>query len=240
VRLLSGMPAARQRSRSSPGTDALSHRRDRLNDVGVSRLGWQQNHQCRPPRVRPIRRSATASLISRPSRLMTPVHVGSGARHPGLSPARLRRGQAAAHHAFRAWPPSSARNGVRVNVIQPGLVGTVRMDERLAELAAATGRSPEQHRSDLVERYEVPLGCHDTGRGRGGDRVPALVRRPPPDERRAVGEHRLLNEPPRWPSDCLVRFSALPLRGRHPDHRPESLTSGRYEHWTPVWIAACR
>jgi NAD(P)-dependent dehydrogenase (short-subunit alcohol dehydrogenase family) len=71
------------------------------------------------------------------------VHVGSGAarnvrRHP--------LGYAAAKAALTAYSKGLAAelgpHGIRVNIVQPGMIRTERMHERLAELAAASGQDP--------------------------------------------------------------------------------------------------
>jgi NAD(P)-dependent dehydrogenase (short-subunit alcohol dehydrogenase family) len=87
------------------------------------------------------------------------VHVGSGAarnvrRHP--------MGYAAAKAALTAYSKGLAAelgpHGIRVNVVQPGMIRTERMDERLAELAAASGQDPEAALRTLLDSYDVPLG----------------------------------------------------------------------------------
>jgi NAD(P)-dependent dehydrogenase (short-subunit alcohol dehydrogenase family) len=87
------------------------------------------------------------------------VHVGSGAarnvrRHP--------LGYAAAKAALTAYSKGLAAelgpHGIRVNIVQPGMIYTERMDERLAELAATSGQEPGAELRAMVDHYNVPLG----------------------------------------------------------------------------------
>jgi NAD(P)-dependent dehydrogenase (short-subunit alcohol dehydrogenase family) len=87
------------------------------------------------------------------------VHVGSGAarnvrRHP--------LGYAAAKAALTAYSKGLAAelgpHGIRVNIVQPGMIHTERMDERLAELAAASGQDPGAALRAMLDHYDVPLG----------------------------------------------------------------------------------
>src|SRR5262249_30220440 len=65
------------------------------------------------------------------------VHVSSAAaRNPGQHPLGYVAAKAALNAYSKGLATELGPHGVRVNVVQPGLIHSERMDERLAELAA--------------------------------------------------------------------------------------------------------
>jgi 3-oxoacyl-[acyl-carrier protein] reductase len=58
------------------------------------------------------------------------------------------------------WAKTLARElapeGITVNCVAPGTIGTERIDELVAANARASGKSPEQVRAELVAR--IPMG----------------------------------------------------------------------------------
>jgi NAD(P)-dependent dehydrogenase (short-subunit alcohol dehydrogenase family) len=87
------------------------------------------------------------------------VHVSSAAaRQPGQHPLGYVAAKAALNAYSKGLATELGPHGIRVNVVQPGMIHSERMDERLAELAAETSRSPKQLMAGMVEHYQVPLG----------------------------------------------------------------------------------
>jgi NAD(P)-dependent dehydrogenase (short-subunit alcohol dehydrogenase family) len=87
------------------------------------------------------------------------LHVGSNAaKWP--RPASLP--YTAAKAALTAYSKGLARQvgpqGIRVNVVLPGLIHTEALDARLSALAESTGAAPEDLLARTVEGLEIPLG----------------------------------------------------------------------------------
>lgn len=89
-------------------------------------------------------KGAIVNVVGQGGRQASPVHIGGGAANAALMLASV--GYATAY----------AGKGVRVNVINPGITRTGRMEEGLAASARATGKSKE----DLLaaQTAEIPLG----------------------------------------------------------------------------------
>jgi NAD(P)-dependent dehydrogenase (short-subunit alcohol dehydrogenase family) len=89
-------------------------------------------------------RGSIVNVVGQGGRQVSTVHIGGGAANAALMLASV--GYATAY----------AARGVRVNVINPGITHTGRMEEGLAASARATGRS----RDELLKEQtaEIPMG----------------------------------------------------------------------------------
>lgn len=87
---------------------------------------------------------AIVNIVGQGGRQANPVHIGGGAANAALMLASV--GYATAY----------AGKGVRVNVINPGITRTGRMEEGLEASARATGKSKEELLA--VQTAEIPMG----------------------------------------------------------------------------------
>ena len=97
-----------------------------------------------------IRRMATrgqgaiVNVVGQGGRQAYPQHIGGGAANAALMLASV------------GYAHDYASRGVRVNVINPGITHTGRMEEGLAASARATGRTVEQLRAE--QTADIPMG----------------------------------------------------------------------------------
>jgi len=89
-------------------------------------------------------RGSIVSVVGQGGRQANPVHIGGGAANAALMLASV------------GYANAYAAKGVRVNVINPGITHTGRMQEGLEAAARASGRSVEQVKADLLG--EIPMG----------------------------------------------------------------------------------
>jgi len=89
-------------------------------------------------------RGSIVSVVGQGGRQANPVHIGGGAANAALMLASV------------GYANAYAAKGVRVNVINPGITHTGRMQEGLEAAARARGRSVEQVKADLLG--EIPMG----------------------------------------------------------------------------------
>jgi NAD(P)-dependent dehydrogenase (short-subunit alcohol dehydrogenase family) len=89
-------------------------------------------------------RGAIVNVVGQGGRQANPVHIGGGAANAALMLASV--GYATAY----------AGKGVRVNVINPGMTRTGRVQEGLEASSRATGKSKDELLAAQVE--EIPLG----------------------------------------------------------------------------------
>ncbi len=96
------------------------------------------------PRMAARGRGAVVNIVGTGGKLATPTHLPGGAANAALMLA-----SAGLAHAY-------GRQGVRVNVVNPGLVATSRMQEGLAAQARAGGQTVDAVLAQQRER--LPLG----------------------------------------------------------------------------------
>jgi NAD(P)-dependent dehydrogenase (short-subunit alcohol dehydrogenase family) len=96
------------------------------------------------PRMAARGRGAVVNVVGAGGKLATPTHLPGGAANAALMLA-----SAGLAHAY-------GRQGVRVNVVNPGLVATSRMQEGLAAQARASGQTVDAVLAQQRER--LPLG----------------------------------------------------------------------------------
>nr|WP_239062652.1 SDR family oxidoreductase [Streptomyces sp. SID13031] len=87
---------------------------------------------------------AIVNVVGQGGRAANPMHIGGGAANAALMLASV------------GYAKAYADRGVRVNVINPGLTKTGRVDEGLEAAVRATGRPKEELLTELVA--EIPLG----------------------------------------------------------------------------------
>ena len=87
------------------------------------------------------------------------IHVSSGAaRFPQANGVPYAAAKAALNAYSKGLANEVGPSGVRVTVVMPGFVETDTMFTRLAEVAERAGRSVEDLRAEIRERFEAPLG----------------------------------------------------------------------------------
>ncbi|HEU4946173.1 MAG TPA: SDR family oxidoreductase [Kribbella sp.] len=87
---------------------------------------------------------AIVNVVGQGGRAANPLHIGGGAANAALMLASV------------GYAKAYADRGVRVNVINPGLTRTGRVDEGLEAAVRATGRPKEELLAEMVT--EIPLG----------------------------------------------------------------------------------
>jgi NAD(P)-dependent dehydrogenase (short-subunit alcohol dehydrogenase family) len=87
---------------------------------------------------------AIVNVVGQGGRAANPLHIGGGAANAALMLASV------------GYAKAYADRGVRVNVINPGLTRTGRVDDRLEAAVRATGRPKEELAAELVAG--IPLG----------------------------------------------------------------------------------
>jgi NAD(P)-dependent dehydrogenase (short-subunit alcohol dehydrogenase family) len=84
------------------------------------------------------------NVVGQGGRQANPLHIGGGAANAALMLASV------------GYAKAYAGRGVRVNVINPGLTRTGRVDEGLEAAVRASGRPKEELLAEMVA--EIPLG----------------------------------------------------------------------------------
>jgi NAD(P)-dependent dehydrogenase (short-subunit alcohol dehydrogenase family) len=87
---------------------------------------------------------AIVNVVGQGGRAANPLHIGGGAANAALMLASV------------GYAKEYADRGVRVNVINPGMTRTSRVDEGLEAAVRATGRPKEELLAEMVA--EIPLG----------------------------------------------------------------------------------
>lgn len=87
---------------------------------------------------------AIVNVVGQGGRAANPLHIGGGAANAALMLASVGYAKAYAAH------------GVRVNVINPGMTRTARVDEGLEAAVRASGRPKEELLAEMVA--EIPMG----------------------------------------------------------------------------------
>jgi NAD(P)-dependent dehydrogenase (short-subunit alcohol dehydrogenase family) len=87
---------------------------------------------------------AVVNVVGQGGRQANPLHIGGGAANAALMLASV------------GYAKAYAGRGVRVNVINPGLTRTGRVDEGLEAAVRATGRPKDELLAEMVA--EIPLG----------------------------------------------------------------------------------
>ncbi|TDO44597.1 NAD(P)-dependent dehydrogenase (short-subunit alcohol dehydrogenase family) [Kribbella sp. VKM Ac-2527] len=87
---------------------------------------------------------AIVNVVGQGGRAANPLHIGGGAANAALMLASV------------GYAKAYAGQGVRVNVINPGMTRTARVDEGLNAAVRATGRPKEELLEEMVA--EIPLG----------------------------------------------------------------------------------
>lgn len=89
-------------------------------------------------------KGSIVNVVGQGGRQASPVHIGGGAANAALMLASV------------GYANAYAAKGVRVNVINPGITHTGRMQEGLDAASRASGRSVEEVLADLLA--EIPMG----------------------------------------------------------------------------------
>nr|WP_202892477.1 SDR family oxidoreductase [Kribbella shirazensis] len=87
---------------------------------------------------------AVVNIVGQGGRAANPLHIGGGAANAALMLASV------------GYAKAYAGQGVRVNVINPGMTRTGRVDEGLEAAVRATGRPKDELLADMVK--EIPMG----------------------------------------------------------------------------------
>jgi NAD(P)-dependent dehydrogenase (short-subunit alcohol dehydrogenase family) len=87
---------------------------------------------------------AIVNVVGQGGRAANPLHIGGGAANAALMLASV------------GYAKAYAAQGVRVNVINPGMTRTARVDEGLEAAVRASGRPKEELLADMVA--EIPMG----------------------------------------------------------------------------------
>lgn len=87
---------------------------------------------------------AIVNVVGQGGRAANPLHIGGGAANAALMLASV------------GYAKAYARQGVRVNVINPGTTATTRVDEGLNAAVRASGRPKEELLEEMVA--EIPMG----------------------------------------------------------------------------------
>lgn len=89
-------------------------------------------------------RGSVVNVAGQGGRQASPVHIGGGAANAALMLASV------------GYANAYAARGVRVNVINPGLTATSRVEEGLEAMMRSSGRSREDMLAELLR--EIPMG----------------------------------------------------------------------------------